>query len=155
MFSGFLPSKAAARVTALRELKTVPATLLLFETGPRLADSLAACLDVLGDRAAAVARELTKLHEEVRRGSLGELARHYRESGAPKGEIVLVIAPPAADAAPELDIDTALRQALQQMGVSEAAAMVATATGRPRREVYSRALVLAGRSPAPPRPDDA
>src|SRR5690349_4151623 len=107
LFAGFLPAKDGARRTTLQELKSVPATLLLFETGPRLAGSLAACREVLGNRQAAVARELTKLHEEVRRGALGELARHYQEAGPPKGEIVLVIAPPV-EAAAEIDIDAAL-----------------------------------------------
>ena len=147
LFAGFLPAKDGARRNALGELKTVPATLLFFETGPRLADSLTACRDVLGDRPAAVARELTKLYEEVRRGALSELARHYHEAGPPKGEIVLVIAPPD-ETAPEIDIDAALEQALRGMGVKEAATAVAAASGRPRREIYSRALALAGRRPA-------
>jgi 16S rRNA (cytidine1402-2'-O)-methyltransferase len=129
----------------LQELRPVPATLLLFETGPRLAESLADCCAVLGDRPAAVARELTKLHEEIRRGTLQDLADRYRDAGPPKGEIVLVIGAPPAEA-PALDIDRALREALRQMGVKEAAAMVATASGRPRREIYTRALALIGES---------
>jgi 16S rRNA (cytidine1402-2'-O)-methyltransferase len=148
LFAGFLPAKSAARRTALLELAAIPATLLLFETGPRLADSLADCRAVLGDRPAAVARELTKLHEEVRRGSLADLARHYRESGPPKGEIVLAIGGAAPGAEASVDLDQALRQALAEMGVKDAAAMVAAASGRPRREVYQRALALAGRKDA-------
>jgi 16S rRNA (cytidine1402-2'-O)-methyltransferase len=147
LFAGFLPVKTVARRATLMELKAVPATLLFFETGPRLAESLADCHAVLGDRAAAVARELTKFHEEVRRDTLGALARHYAEAGAPKGEIVVVIAPPDAAAEPEIDIDIALEQALGEMSVKEAAAMVATASGRPRRAVYTRALEIAGRRP--------
>jgi 16S rRNA (cytidine1402-2'-O)-methyltransferase len=129
----------------LAELRAVAATLLFFETGPRLAESLADCRAVLGDRRAAVARELTKLYEEVRRDSLGALAEHYREAGPPKGEIVLVVAPPEAAAEPVFDIDAALERALGEMSVREAAAMVATASGQPRRVVYARALELAGR----------
>jgi 16S rRNA (cytidine1402-2'-O)-methyltransferase len=124
----------------------VPATLLFFETGPRLADSLATCADVLGDRPAAVARELTKLHEEVRRDTLGALARHYEETGAPKGEIVVVIGPPLAEEQ-AYDVDAALERALQSMAVKEAAAAVAGASGRPRREIYARALALSGKKP--------
>jgi 16S rRNA (cytidine1402-2'-O)-methyltransferase len=149
LFAGFLPVKDGARRTMLQELKTVPATLLFFETGPKLSDSLATCAAVLGDRPAAVARELTKLYEEVRRDTLGALARHYEASGAPKGEIVVVIGPPAADEI-AFDVDAALETALTNMGVREAAATVATASGRPRREIYTRALALAGRGPQKP-----
>ncbi len=146
LFAGFLPVKDGARRETLRELKAVPSTLLFFETGPRLADSLATCRDVLGDRRAAVAREITKLHEEVRRDSLGALARHYAEAGAPKGEIVVVIGPPLAE---ELayDVDAALETALRSMAVKDAASTVAAASGKPRREIYARALALAGRKP--------
>ena len=146
LFAGFLPVKDGARRETLRELKAVPATLLFFETGPRLADSLATCADVLGDRPAAVARELTKLHEEVRRDTLGALARHYRESGAPKGEIVVVIGPPLPEEI-AFDVDAALATALESMAVKDAASAVAAASGRPRREIYARALALAGRKP--------
>jgi 16S rRNA (cytidine1402-2'-O)-methyltransferase len=146
LFAGFLPIKDGARRETLLELKLVPATLLFFETGPRLADSLATCADVLGDRPAAVARELTKLHEEVRRDTLGALARHYAESGAPKGEIVVVIGPPLPEEQ-AFDVDAALTTALQSMAVKEAAAAIAVASGRPRREIYARALALSGRKP--------
>jgi 16S rRNA (cytidine1402-2'-O)-methyltransferase len=149
LFAGFLPVKDGARRTMLLELKAVPATLLFFETGPRLADSLATCADVLGARPAAVARELTKLHEEVRRDTLGALARHYQESGAPKGEIVLVIGPPLPDET-VFDVDAALETALQSMGVKEASTAVAAASGKPKREIYARALALAGRGPQKP-----
>jgi 16S rRNA (cytidine1402-2'-O)-methyltransferase len=149
LFAGFLPVKDGARRETLLELKMVPATLLFFETGPRLADSLATCADVLGDRPAAVARELTKLHEEVRRDTLDALARHYAESGAPKGEIVVVIGPPLPEEQ-AFDVDAALATALRNMAVKEAAAAVAAASGRPRREIYARALALAGRGPEKP-----
>ncbi|MES1152473.1 MAG: 16S rRNA (cytidine(1402)-2'-O)-methyltransferase [Dongia sp.] len=148
LFAGFLPPKSGARRTVLAELRGVPATLLLFETGPRLAESLADCHRVLGDRPAAVARELTKLHEEVRRGTLSELSRHYDESGAPKGEIVLVIGPPDASAEAPMDVDAALTAALATMGIKEAATAVAAASGLPRREIYARALALSGRRDA-------
>jgi 16S rRNA (cytidine1402-2'-O)-methyltransferase len=144
LFAGFLPAKDGARRTALGEVKAVPATLLFFETGPRLAESLACCADVLGDRPAAVARELTKMHEEVRRGRLSELAAHYAEAGAPKGEIVLVIGAPGEDVT-AFDVDAALQGALGSMGVKEAATAVAAASGRPRREIYALALEIAGR----------
>jgi 16S rRNA (cytidine1402-2'-O)-methyltransferase len=146
LFAGFLPVKDGARRTVLQELKAVSATLLFFETGPRLADSLATCAKVLGDRPAAVARELTKLYEEVRRGTLSTLARHYHDNGAPKGEIVVVIGPPLASEI-AFDVDAALETALAAMSVKEAAATVATASGKPKREIYARALELAGRAP--------
>jgi 16S rRNA (cytidine1402-2'-O)-methyltransferase len=146
LFAGFLPVKDGARRETLQELKGVRATLLFFETGPRLADSLATCADVLGERPAAVARELTKLHEEVRRDTLGALARHYAESGAPKGEIVVVIGPPLPDET-VYDVDAALESALKAMGIKEAATAVAAASGKPRREIYARALALSGRGP--------
>ncbi|MGE0725362.1 MAG: 16S rRNA (cytidine(1402)-2'-O)-methyltransferase, partial [Alphaproteobacteria bacterium] len=103
LFAGFPPPKAAARRTMLAGLAAVPATLVLFEGPSRLADSLADMAEMLGDRPAAVARELTKLHEEVRRGSLAALAAHYREAGPPRGEIVVVVGPPAAPAAADDD----------------------------------------------------
>jgi 16S rRNA (cytidine1402-2'-O)-methyltransferase len=148
LFAGFLAPKSGARRATLAALRNVPATLLFFETGPRLAESLADCHQVLGDRPAAVARELTKLHEEVRRGRLAELSRHYHESGAPKGEIVLVIGPPDAAAEAPMDVDAALASALTRMGVKEAATAVAAASGLPRREIYARALALSGRRDA-------
>jgi len=149
LFAGFLPVKDGARREVLLELKTVPATLLFFETGPRLADSLATCAVVLGDRPAAVARELTKLYEEVRRDTLGALARHYQESGAPKGEIVVVIGPPLPSEI-AFDVDAALESALKSMAVKDAANAVAVASGKSRREIYTRALALTGRAPAKP-----
>lgn len=139
MFAGFLPSRHAARMQALTELRHIPATIVLFESTRRLAAALADMAAVLGPRPAAVGRELTKLYEEVRRGPLDELARHYADSGPPKGEAVIVIGPPD-DAAPEVDIDAMLDDALRRMTVRDAAAAVSVATGQKKRDVYARAL---------------
>lgn len=145
-FAGFLPAKTAARRKALLELKAVPGTLVFFETAPRLAHALADMADVLGARPAAVARELTKMFEEVRRDSLALLARHYAEAGPPKGEIAVVVAPPEArPVADATDVDVLLSDALAHLPLSAAAAEVARATGLPRRELYRRALELKNR----------
>ena len=143
LFAGFLPPKSGARRTALGELAAVPATLVFYESGPRLAASLADMAAVLGDRPAAVARELTKLFEEVRRDPLSALAAHYAEAGPPKGEIVVVVGAPAAQAASADTLDAALRRALADNSTRDAAALVAWETGLPRKQVYARALELA------------
>ena len=148
LFAGFLPVKQAARRKTLKELSAVRATLVLFESPRRLAASLGDMAAILGHRKAAVARELTKFFEEVRRATLEELARHYREAGPPKGEVVIVVAPPeksALLAADAVDIDAQLGAALESLGVRDAAAKVAAATGVSKRELYSRALALTGR----------
>ena len=148
LFAGFLPVKQAARRKTLKELSSVRATLVLFESPRRLAASLGDMAAILGHRKAAVARELTKFFEEVRRATLEELARHYREAGPPKGEVVIVVAPPeksALLAADAVDIDAQLGAALKSLGVRDAAAKVAAATGVSKRELYSRALALTGR----------
>jgi 16S rRNA (cytidine1402-2'-O)-methyltransferase len=142
-FEGFLPPKDAARRTRIAELARIPATLVLFETGPRVGAALAALADGLGDREAAVCRELTKLHEEIRRDTLSGLARAYAEGGETRGEFVLVIAPPEARAASAEEIDELLRQALRTQTVKDAVGAVAAATGEPRAQVYRRALALA------------
>jgi 16S rRNA (cytidine1402-2'-O)-methyltransferase len=145
LFSGFLPERSAERRRVLRELGAVPATLVFFESPRRLADSLADALAVLGDRQAAVARELTKLFEELRRGSLRELAAHYAQADTPKGEIVLLIGPPTADAGSDTTpeaIDAALRKAMAHSTLKQAVADVAAELGLKRREVYARALRL-------------
>lgn len=143
MFAGFLPPKSGARKAALDALRHVPATLVFYESGPRLAESLADLAAVLGGgRGAAVSRELTKLFEETRRGTLSELAAHYEKAGPPKGEIVVLAGPPEEKPASAADLDTALRDALATMPTKEAAASVAEALGLPRREVYQRALQL-------------
>lgn len=142
LFAGFLPPKQGARRTAIQEAARAPVTLIFFETAPRLVDSLRDLHAMLGDRQAAVARELTKLFEEVRRGALSELIAQYEEQGPPKGEIVLVVGPPEEAAVEAEDLDTLLQRALQSMSVKDAAATVSAATGRPKREVYARALEL-------------
>lgn len=148
LFAGFLPPKEAARRAALAELRPVPATLIWFETGPRLAASLRDAAAILGDRPAAVARELTKLHEEIRRDSLPALAGRYASMPPPKGEIVVAAGPPAPSAPPGADeIDRLLRDALRRASVREAADMVAAATGLPRRQIYTRALAIKDEAP--------
>ncbi len=143
-FEGFLPPKSAARRTRAEELRDVPGTLIFFETGPRLAASLADLASVLGPRDAAMARELTKHFEEVRRGPLTELAEFYADAErAPKGEIVLLVAPPdETEAASAEDIDTALKAALKTSSLKDAVAEVTKTSGAPKRDVYQRALAL-------------
>lgn len=146
MFAGFLPPKTAARKSALAEVKAVPATLIFYETAPRLADSLADMREILGDRPAAVAREITKRFEEVQRGSLSELAAYYADKGAPKGEIVIVVGAPLAESADTWD-DAAIERLLAQrmgegMSVKDAAAFVAAKSGRKKNDVYQAALLL-------------
>jgi 16S rRNA (cytidine1402-2'-O)-methyltransferase len=146
LFAGFPPAKAGAATAWAQELAAIPATLVLLEAASRLPESLKRLAEALGgSREAAVARELTKKFEEVRRGPLAELAAHYAEAGPPKGEVTLIIGPPAAEAlaAAEADLDSRLREALRHLSVSEAAATVATATGQRKRAVYARALELA------------
>lgn len=142
LFDGFLPQKGGQRRNRIAELKALPSTLVLYETGPRLAESLADLAEGLGDRPAAVCRELTKAFEEVRRGPLSQLAAHYAAAGAPKGEIVLVIGPPLEEPAADDDVDAALTRALAEHSLKDAVAAVTAATGRPKREVYARALAL-------------
>jgi 16S rRNA (cytidine1402-2'-O)-methyltransferase len=142
-FEGFLPPKQVARQKRIAALTTIPATLVLFESGPRLPAALADLAAGLGARAAAICRELTKLHEEVRRGDLEQLARHYQADAETRGEIVIVVAPPGDAARNAGDVDDLLRQALARVSVKDAVGEVALATGRPRREVYQRALDLA------------
>lgn len=145
LFAGFLPAKDKARREALAELAGVPATLVFYESTRRLPEALAAMAEILGGREAAVCRELTKLHEEVRRAPLPDLAAHYAAEGPPKGEAVVVVGPPAAGAAEaaEADLDSLLRDALAQQSVRDAAATVATATGLQKKAVYARALEIA------------
>jgi 16S rRNA (cytidine1402-2'-O)-methyltransferase len=144
LFVGFLPPRAAARRAELQQLAGVRATLIVFESASRLSGTLADMAEVLGPREAAVARELTKLYEEVRRGTLPELARHYAAAAPPKGEIVVLVGPPPAAAADNAAIDAALRQALTTSSLRDAVASVAERLGAPRRLVYARALMLGG-----------
>lgn len=143
LFAGFPPPKSSARRTFLKEFRTTPATLIFFEGPSRLAESLADMAAVFGDRDAAVARELTKLFEETRRGSLSELARGYETEGPPRGELVIVIAPPAASnlSRPE-DLDAAIAAADPDRPLKDIAAEIAAALGLKRRDVYERALEL-------------
>lgn len=146
LFAGFLPSKAKARGEAIAELAGLRATLVFYESGPRLAATLAALAEGLGNRAAAVAREISKLYEECVAGSLGELAARYADV-PPKGEIVVMVAPPADDAVEEADdaaVDDALRAALADQPVAKAAKAVAKRYGLDRHAVYARALALKG-----------
>lgn len=142
LFLGFPPSKSGARRALLDRYRDVDATLVLYESPKRLAAALADLADRLGPREAAICREMTKRFEEVRRGRLDDLAADIAGTDV-KGEIVLVIAPPApAEAVDSTDIDAALTDALTRMSLREAADAVAGATGAPRRRVYQRALAL-------------
>jgi 16S rRNA (cytidine1402-2'-O)-methyltransferase len=140
LFLGFLPAKAKARAEALSQIAQVRASLVLYESGPRLAETLAALAEGLGDRDGAVARELTKLHEECVTGTLSELASRY-EAAAPRGEIVIVVGPPRSrEAASDQDLDAALDEALLRLSPSRAAAEVAELLNVPRKRAYARAL---------------
>jgi 16S rRNA (cytidine1402-2'-O)-methyltransferase len=141
LFAGFLPSKDKARRDMLEELATVPATLVFYETAPRLCDTLQAVGSVLPGREMAVARELTKKFEECRSGTAEELAEHYA-AHPPKGEIVLLIGPPVPVKASAEDADALLRVELATSKASQAAAKVARATGLDRKALYARALEL-------------
>jgi 16S rRNA (cytidine1402-2'-O)-methyltransferase len=144
-FEGFLPHKSGPRRARLAELAQIPGTLVFFESPRRLAETLADCAAVLGKRDAAIARELTKMFESVRRGALDELAAALAEEEPPKGEIVLLVAPPGAGAAEAsaADLDARIEEALNAHSVKDAASVVSAATGQPRRQVYARALELA------------
>lgn len=145
LFLGFLPNKSAARIRELEEFRSVRASLILFETGPRLAASLDDMAAVLGDRPAAITREITKIYEEARRGGLLDLARHYAETQPPKGEIVIVVGPPAQETPDAADLEPLLKAALARASLKDAVGEVARATGLARRQVYLRALALAHR----------
>ena len=144
LFAGFLPAKSAARRTFLNEFVSLRTTLVLFETGPRLHESLSDLAEVLGDREACVCRELTKLYETAHRGTLPALVTdpHLAE---PKGEIVIVIAPPKDDVPSTDNLDEALKLALEHYSPSDAAKQLAAVFGLPRKVVYQRALELKGR----------
>jgi 16S rRNA (cytidine1402-2'-O)-methyltransferase len=144
LFVGFLPAKAKARVEAIAEVAGVRASLVFYESGPRLGDALAALATGLGNRDAAVAREISKLHEECVTGKLVELSARYAE-GPPRGEIVIVVGPPAErEAASKEDLDASLREALSRLSPSRAAAEVAAALSIPKKRAYARALELVG-----------
>ncbi|MHA1598821.1 MAG: 16S rRNA (cytidine(1402)-2'-O)-methyltransferase [Alphaproteobacteria bacterium] len=144
LFAGFPATKQGKRRTGFENLKSVPATLVFLESPKRLAKSLADMAHVFGTRDAAIGRELTKMFEEVRRGSLDELAAHYAEAGSPKGEVTVVVAAPdsTAEAVSDAELDALLIDALKTDSVRDAAARVAAQTGLPKRAVYKRALDL-------------
>jgi 16S rRNA (cytidine1402-2'-O)-methyltransferase len=149
LFQGFLPPRQAARRAALEKLRLIEqaglaATTIWYEAPHRLGETLADMADMLGPRPAAVARELTKKFEEVRRGTLVELAAHYAEAEA-RGEITLVIGPPPEEVASELDLDAMLAAAMTQHSLKDAVAAVAEASGQPRKAVYARALTISGK----------
>ncbi len=144
MFAGFLSNKTQARRKTLAELASVKATLIFYESAKRLKDSLKDIFDVLGDREAAVCRELTKLFEEVRRGSLAELVEHYDQNDRPKGEIVIVIGPRGETEVTIDKLDDALIKALENLSVKEAVAAVTYSLGLKRKQVYERALKISG-----------
>ena len=140
LFVGFLPPKAKARTDAIAEVSSVRATLIFYESGPRLGDTLGALQATLGDREVAVVREVTKLHEECVNGTLAELAVRYADV-TPRGEIVIVVAPPPKPAgASSAEIDAALDEALTRLSPSRAAAEVAEHLGIPRKQVYALAM---------------
>ena len=144
-FEGFLPVKSGARRQRIASLADVPGTLIFFESPRRVAETIADLAAVLGPRDAAVARELTKMFEAVKRGTLAELAAELAEGETLRGEIVLLVGPPS-DMAPTLDeaaLDEQLRVALATLSAKDAATVVSAATGQPRRKVYARAVVLA------------
>jgi 16S rRNA (cytidine1402-2'-O)-methyltransferase len=149
LFAGFLPPKHGARLKAAAALKTVPGTLIFYESGPRLADALADLAATLGPRDAAVARELTKFFEETRRGTLTELADHYAATGGPKGEIVVLVGPPQALAADPDAVTAALIALLATQPTKAAANAIAEAFGLSKRDVYTQALALRSAAVAP------
>jgi 16S rRNA (cytidine1402-2'-O)-methyltransferase len=140
-FEGFLPPKQAARQKRIAMLANIPATLVLFEGGSRLSSALTDLAATLGPRVAAICRELTKLHEDVRCENLDALARRYTNGAEIRGEFVVLVAPPAEEQNTE-DIDALLKRALSRVSVKDAVGEVAVVTGRPRREIYKRALAL-------------
>ncbi|WP_425356495.1 16S rRNA (cytidine(1402)-2'-O)-methyltransferase [Zhengella mangrovi] len=145
-FAGFLPVKDGQRRTRLDALKAIPGTLVFYESPRRLAASLSAMADVFGDRPAAVARELTKAFEEVRRDTLDTLRDHYADAGAPKGEIVVCVAPPSAAAVPaEADVDALLRELAETLPASRAAAQAARQTGLAKSDLFARIVALKGK----------
>jgi 16S rRNA (cytidine1402-2'-O)-methyltransferase len=142
-FLGFLPPKTSARQTVLKKWEATPGTLIIYETGPRLLESLQDMRITLGNRDAAVTRELTKMYEEVRRGTLSDLILHYSAKGAPKGEIVVILGHAVAEVLSTESIEKQLIKALDKMSVRDAAEMVAQATGKPKKTIYTLALKLA------------
>jgi 16S rRNA (cytidine1402-2'-O)-methyltransferase len=147
-FEGFLPPKPVARRQRIGELSAIPGTLVFFESPRRVAETLCDLAAVLGPRDAALARELTKVFETVRRGKLPDLAAMFSDVPPPKGEIVLLVGPPSFEVPPieAADLDLRLSKALEKLSVKEAAAVVSAETGQPRRKVYARAVELSARA---------
>jgi 16S rRNA (cytidine1402-2'-O)-methyltransferase len=144
-FEGFLPPKSGARRRRIAELATIPGTLVFFESPRRVAATLEDLHAVLGARDAALARELTKMYETVRRGTLETLAAELAAEEPPRGEIVLLVGPPG-DAGPAMTedaLDAQIKHALETLSVKDAAAVVSAETGQPRRKVYARAVEIA------------
>jgi 16S rRNA (cytidine1402-2'-O)-methyltransferase len=142
LVAGFLPPRRAARRRALERWSSLEATLVFFEGASRLAESVSDMASLLDNRPAAVARELTKLHEEIRRGRLADLAAYYRDAGPPRGEAVVVVGPPKHHEPDQAEVDKRLRAALAELGVRDAAAKLAAETGMPRGKLYRRALAM-------------
>ena len=142
LFLGFLPAKAKARADAIAEIARVRATLVIYESGRRLGETLEALAERLGAREAAVAREITKMHEECVTGALPDLAARYSDT-VPKGEIVIVVGPPVEEeAASNVELDRLLERAMASASPSRAAAEVAEVLNIPRKRAYARALDL-------------
>ncbi len=146
-FIGFLPARSGPRKAILEKWQDRPGTLICYETGPRIEESLKDIKKVLGDRPAAMAREISKLYEETRRGKISTLLESIAEGGQPKGEIVLIIGENKQDTGASAEtIEGQLKEALQQLSVRDAAEMVATATGKPKKAIYMLALKLSGKT---------
>jgi 16S rRNA (cytidine1402-2'-O)-methyltransferase len=141
LFAGFLPPRSGARQARISELAAVPATLIFFEAPTRVADTLADLATVLAARPAAVARELTKLHETIERGSLTELAARFADS-PPKGELVIVVGPSTVQTATDETIAAALSEALTHMSLRDAAKAVAGLLSVPKARVYDLGLKM-------------
>lgn len=141
-FGGFAPNRSGQRQSFYREFAQAPGTLIFYESPRRLDAALVDMVAVFGERDAAVARELSKTFEEVRRAPLSDLATHYAEQGAPKGEVVILVGPAAVIPASADALDNALRDALGEMSLKDAARTVSEALNLPRKQVYERALAL-------------
>lgn len=142
LFEGFLPSKTSARQKELSLLAEIPATLIFYESPQRIEETLKDMLSVFGDRQAAVVRELTKKFEQTVRGTLTQLCNHYHENGMPKGECVIVIAPPEPKKISDDDVRNKLKEALKTMSVKEASGVISLSTGKPKKEIYQLALEI-------------
>lgn len=142
-FAGFLPNKNSALEKYLKEISYIPATMIFFESAKRLEKSLTIMLEVFSDRQAAIARELTKLYEDVRRGKISELLNYVRNNPPLKGEIVIIVSPPQIiSSAKDIDVESQLKTLLKSHSVKEAAGIIAEQTGKPRKEIYSAALKI-------------